>query len=475
MGMAQVAVFVFNFSSSVILARFLTPREMGIFAAGLAAVAMLSLLQSFGLNNLIIREKELTERVTATVFTINALIAIAASLAIALCANLGATLFGDEGVTKVLFTLAITPLFGVLSFLPGAQLERHGRFKELAIANLSTSFIGACTTVSLAVLGFSYMSMAYANLVGSASQAAVLIFLGRQYFSCRIGLKDWRRILAFGFQMIAVVGLSSLSNRACDLILGRMLGLAELGLYSRASGIVSMIWGNIHYLISRVLLVDFSAVHRRSESLRVRYIQTTAMVTAMLWPAFAGLAVIAKPLIILLYGRTWVEAAVPLSLLAIASMVYCTITMASEVCIATGNLRTQTRIEAIRAPLSVFAFVGGCFISLEAAAFSRIVDAAIGYTLYRPHLEKMTGTKISDFFGIYAESALLTLIAIAPAGAVMAFSGTGEPPLGPLFASILVGVGLWAGALLVRGHPIAVEIMVVLRNRFPRLRSDSNF
>jgi O-antigen/teichoic acid export membrane protein len=193
------------------------------------------------------------------------------------------------------------------------------------------------------------------------------------------------------------------------------------------------------------------------------------MVTGILWPAFAGLALLAKPFIVTVYGEAWEAAAVPLTYLAISSMVLVSITMSWELCTVTGNLRTQTRVEAVRATCSVPLFIGGCLISLEAVAFSRIIDAVLAVALYGHHLGKMTGTTILDVRRVYAQGAALTIAAIAPAALLLAIKSDGQPMPAILISSVLLGVLLWVILLFILKHPLSREVIVTLGNRFPRL------
>ena len=470
MGIAQTAVFIMQFGASAILARYLLPHEIGVYAIGLATVALLSLLQAIGLQALIVRELELTTAIRDTAFTINAAISCILSVGTFLLSYAGGALFREEGVRQVLAVLAITPLFAIPSFLPAALLERDGKFRETSFAILVMNAVNACATVFLAMLGFSYMSLAYASVLSSASLSLMFIVFGRQNLRCVIAVREWRRIANFGMQMLAVSTLTTVSQRLCDLLLGRILGLSALGLYSRASGVNNMLWGNIHALASRVVFVDFARLHRSGVSLRERYIAVAAMVTAILWPAFAGLAVVAKPFLILVYGENWSGAALPLTYLAMSSFLLVAITMRWEVCTATGSVAVQTRVEAIRAPLSLALFTAACFISLEAAAASRILDAAIAYALYRPHLSRLTDTGFRDLRRVYAQSLLLTIGAVTPAGALVASTHSGTPAFAPLITAILFGIFSWASLLYMMRHPLSLEVIATVRSRIPRLR-----
>ena len=465
MGTAQAASFLVQFAASLILARYLSPHEMGVFAVGLATMGMLALVQNFSLQSLIVREPVLTPSVETTAFTVNAALSAVLSLATIACAYLGSSFLGDDGVRRVLLVLSTGPLIGILSFLPGAQLERNARFKEIALISAASSVAGALATVMLAVLGFGYMSLAYASVVSNVVLASTFIVVGRHHFSCRLGITEWRRVSEFGAQMFAYAGIGAFSQRICDILMGRILGLAGLGLYNRAGGLNGMIWGNIHSLLSRVALVDFSQTQRDGRSIRDRYLQAVGIVTAVLWPAFAGLALLARPIILVLYGERWEAAAMPLTYLALSSMILVALTMTAEMFAVTGTLRTQTRIEAIRAPFSIALFVGGCLVSLNAVAFSRVLEAILAVVLYRSQLDRITCTNLRDFKGIYGKCALLTLAAITPALLVMALVPDELTKLLSLAAIIILGVVCWFSMLFTLHHPLATEISATVRNR----------
>lgn len=466
MGGAQVLSGLVQFASSVVLARLLTPYETGIYAIALATVGFLGIIQTLGLQALIVREEVLTPEISATAFTVNAAIAGLLSLAILGAAVAGAALFGDPGVGRVLTALAATPLVGIFVFLPASQLERAGRFKAIALIGTMTGIVSAAATMSFAFAGWSYMSIAYGQWVGILSYALLIFWIGRTHLSLRLSLSEWRRVSRFGLQMLAVSGVTAASSRLSDLVLGRVLGLAALGFFARASGMNNLIWGNIHLVIGRVLLVDFADLHRRKVSLRDRYIRTVEISTAVLWPAFAGLAVLSHHIINLIYGNVWVPAANLLILIAIGSIIQVSITMTWELFAATGRLEAQTRIEVVRAALSISLFAGACFISLEAAAATRVIDAIVAVFLYRPHISRMTDTESRDFRSAYLRSALLTILAVGPACVAVVNAPAGEY-LSPLLVGLSMASGglAWATGLLVMKHPIATELLATAKAR----------
>jgi O-antigen/teichoic acid export membrane protein len=465
---AQASSFVLQFGASVVLARLLTPYEMGIFAVAVAIAGALALLQSFGLQNLIVRAEELTEDMATTAFSLNAILALILSVAIAGVSVLGGRFLNDDGVRNVLLVIAATPAIALFEFRPAANLERRGRFKAISIINTLRACVMAGTTVYFAVLGHKYMSLAYGQVAAAVAGALMMNWAGREFVSFRLGFRDFRRTALFGSQMLAIQGVTHIAGRASDIAMAKLLGLAPLGLYGRASGLNSLIWDKIHLALGRVMFVDFASHVRQGISLRPRYLRTVEMMTALLWPAFAGLAVLAEPFIVAVYGERWAPAAAPLVFLAMASVIQVSITMTWEVFVACGEIRTQTRIEFIRAASGLVLFIGGCLIGLTAAAAARTLDAVVAVLIYRKHLMRMTETRISDYAGIYARSALLTVLAIAPSAVLMlAHVGPVRPPVGLAGAAVAAGMLLWVAGLVVLRHPLLAEVRASFRRGGP--------
>lgn len=466
--MSQAGLFVLQFGGSLVVARLLTPYDMGVFAVAMAVAGLVSILRSVGLASYLIRAPAIDEAMLASVFTVNAIIAAIVAAAIVAVSVLGELLLDEPGVRRVLLVLSLVPLLGIFELLPATGIERSGDFRTIGIINLWRGAVSTGILLAFAFSGFSYMSLAYGQVAGAAFSVVTFTLLGREHLRLRFGLQDWREITRYGFQMLAISGVNTLSARLAELLLGRLLGLSALGLYSRAVGLNSLLWDNIHSIVSRIVLVDFSEHKGRGLSLRDVYLRAVQLITALLWPAFAGMAVLAGPLILTLYGPNWVGAALPLSLLSVAAIVLASITMTWEVFVVCQETGRQARFEFVRAGVGFALFAGGCFAGLGWAAAARIGEALFSVILYRPHLERMTDTTGSDFIGIYANSGLLTLVAIGPSAAVMSYYGwQPQAPLAIVLGAVVVGVACWAGMLVRTKHPLAHEGRALLARILP--------
>ena len=460
---SQVGLVVIQFGGSITMARLLTPREMGIYAVAAAVVGILDIIRSFGLKSLIIREHELTRVAAATIFTINAGLNIACATFILAVSEIGSRTLGDAGVGRIMHLLAITPLLNIFEFLPNARLEREGAFRTIALINVGRTIVNIGTTVILAANGFSYMSIAWGATATTLFSVVCSNAAGWQYVSLRLGLQDWRRIARFGLQMLTVSTVGGITSRLTDLLIGRLISLSALGLYSRAAGLNNLLWDNLHLVVARVVFVDFAEQHRRKLSLRESYLRIVSMLTAFLWPAFLGLAILARPIVLTIYGENWIEAALPLSLMSIAGVLYVSITMTHEIYTVSGEMSRQVKVEFKRNILGSLLFAAGCLGGLAWAAASRIGDAVITIILVKKDLERITQTCPSDFVPIYAQSAGLTVLACGPAALLMAANSWSEhTSITAILGAAVGGCCAWLIGLWYVRHPLYIELATTL-------------
>lgn len=454
----QVAFFVIQFGGTVVLARILTPYEMGVYAIAAALVGVLMLLQAFGLSNFIIREPTLQKGHIATAFTMNALISLALAAIIFGLGMNAHVWFDDTGVAKVLKALAIIPLIGIFQLVPYAQLERRGLFNLLVRVNMTRQLLATGCTVASALAGYSYLSLPFGQICGGIAGAILVNLLGRQHVQFSLSVREWRRILTFGLQMAAISGVSALAGRTSEILLGRILGLQALGLFMRASTLFTLFWDNLHLILGRVMFVDLAARRRNGESLRGTYLIVAEVMTASLWPTFLGLAILSQPLFLLIYGERWLPAALPFAILAISAVVQVSVTLTWELFTVSGETSRQVKIEAFRAVAGVALFSAGCIFGIVGAATARVIDSIVSMAIYRPHVERMTNTALADLMPIYGRSALLSLAAVAPAGLLMlAQRGSPLVSLWLVGSSILAGVVLWSLGLILLKHPLYAE------------------
>ena len=451
----QLTSVAVSFAGAVLLARLLTPFEMGVYALAAAISGVVSLIASSGLGNYIIREVDPDNATLETAFTLNAILNAIISGGLLMIAHFRLWLGLDAGVASVLEILALVPLFATFEFRPAAMLQRTLQFKRIAYVQTASVAANVGFTVVLAIAGFSYYSIAYGLVAGAAISAILMSLAGPQFVSLRPNLSRSRRIIIFGAQILSISGLATLIARLCEAILGWTLGLAALGLYTRATTIASLLFNNIYGTATRVAFAKFSEDARTTSSIEESFMSAMENILAIMWPLFAGVGILAAPLVRLLFGDRWIEASGPLSFLMLAYWIALLFGMNWEVFVIRKETAKQVRIEVVRAVCAVVLFAIGSTFSLRGAALGRVGDCVVGAILYLPSMTRLIGTSGRRLFGVYRRAFVLTLLAAGPSLLLMiSWSWSPAVPIPSLVLAVLAGIILWILGLLGQKHPL---------------------
>jgi O-antigen/teichoic acid export membrane protein len=462
----QLVSVAATFGATVLLTRMLTPREIGIYAAGLAVLGVLQAVSAFGIGSYVIREEKLTPAVLSTAFTINAFLCVFLAGAMIAAGFSDWITAGEPQVRTVLHLLAVVPLLGAFELRPATMLQREMNFHAISLVTTARSFAGAAVSVAAAWYGAGALSAAYGGIAQALTGALAFSFLGRAHVGVAISVAGWRTMLGFGFQVLAIGGVSTASARASDFVLGRILGFAPLGVYSRASALSNTIFQNCYASLTRVLFSRLAADHRAGAGTATSYLKGLEILLALLWPLLGGLAVLAGPVVQILFGARWLAAAPPLAILMAALAISLTFAMNHELFILHDRLAQQTRRELLRSALGLAAFVIGCTFGLVGAALARVADALVGLALYGPLLPGLSGVRVAALLRVYLVGLALAAAAIAPAAVVMQQSGwSPATPLPAIAAAVAAGMLLWVLALKYLRHPLFEEIVRIFEYR----------
>ena len=260
--MQQFVAFVFSFGSVTIISRLLTPSEVGVFSIAAGLVALVHMLRDFGVSEYVIQAPVLDESLVRTVFTMNLVIAWCLGGVIVAASGAIGTFYADIGVARVLRVLGV--VFFLLPFGTTAMalLKREMEFGKLTKIRIGESVVRSCTAVALAYAGFSYMSMAWSALAGIVVMIVGCTIWGWQYRVKGVSFSHWKSVLHFGSNRTISDVANQLGEQSASLVIGKMLGMTDTGLFSRGYGVVNMYRTNVLGAIGAVAFPAFAREHR---------------------------------------------------------------------------------------------------------------------------------------------------------------------------------------------------------------------
>lgn len=345
----QYFVLLIQFVSTIIIARLLTPAEIGIYSVGAALVAVAHIIRDFGITAYVIQDPDLDAKRIRTAFTITLIIGAILGTTLLLVSPWLASFYSEQGVREVLtitaFNFFLIP-FGSVSM---ALLRRGMRFDVTLRIGVASAFGHAVTGVTLAYFGYGYMSLAWAAFAGVLIQVVTALLNSPQRFVGWPTLSERHRVLGFGGR----VGLANVASEAGhasqDIVIGRILGFEQLGYFNRALGFVQLIEKAVIDALRPVVLPYLSKQHGAGHDLQPSYSLSIANLTGVVWPACAMLALFAAPLINILYGHQWLTSIPIAHLLCVAVAARSLGVVTSATLTARGNVKDVLNIGLIAA------------------------------------------------------------------------------------------------------------------------------
>lgn len=431
----KYTTLLFTFPTVMVLSRLLTPREIGIYSVGAATVAIIQMLRDFGVSEYLVQEFDLTDAKVRSAFTINLCIAWALAAVVFATSPWIADFYREPGLRSVLQVLCLN--FVLLPFGSNvyALLMRSMQFGIIYRISLGESIVRTSITLVLAWIGYGYMSLAWGSVAGLAANVLGCQIWGRAYQVKGLSFSHWRAVTRFGFQKTFGDIMNQVGLYAPDFVIGRILNFADVGLYSRGLGLINTFRNNIIGAIGSVAFPAFARSHRLAGDSHLLYLKALTFITGVAFPFMAFSALMAFPIIRIMFGPQW-DAAVPiLRLLAIAAFIAMLTSQFGEYLVAIGKVGLLTSVTIVIQSLRIAALALASFRGLEAAAASQVVVSIIAACIQCALLTRLAPITWSDL-----------LRAVAPSLAV-----TGASIIVPVFVYVLMPpstAGLWLPLVL---------------------------
>ncbi len=347
-----VAQLGLQFGVAVALARLLPPADFGLAGLALVVVGFVAVLSDAGLTSALVYRRPLTTRDVRLAFTLSMAVALSLTLALVVLAPYAAAPFRHGSLTDVL--RAESPLFILTAAGSTARalLRRRLDFRRLFMIEVG-SYLGgyALVAVTLAGLGFGVWSLVLGALAQACVGSTLALALAPHPVRPLLRVEEGRQFLGYG-GADTLNSLVGYAGRAADsLVIGRWLGTAELGLYTRAFSLFGVPLSYLGTAMTSVLFPAMSEIRGDANRSRSAYLLGVQLMTMIAAPLCAGVVVAAPHLVVGLYGERWRGAVLPLQILASGGTLRAVYHLGAAVTYASGNVMAEVRRQAVLAAL----------------------------------------------------------------------------------------------------------------------------
>ena len=305
----QIARQLLQVGSVSVLARKVPPSGYGLVAMAVVITALLETVRDAGIGTALVRERDVSEDLAATVFWLTCGLGIFITLIMIGVSWPAASFFHEPQVATVLQFLSIGFFVGTIGVVPLAMLNREMAFRKVALAQTAGAVCGTVVAVTVALAGGKVWSLV------SGSIATSIVTTLAIWIACRFRLKavfrpaDARHILSFGLNLSGFNVLNYFSRNADNLLVGKFLGSVPLGFYQMGYMLMTYPIQNFAAVVAQVVYPALSKIQDERERFRAAYLRACRLIGLLTFPLMLGLAVTAQPFVRVFLGARWMPVA----------------------------------------------------------------------------------------------------------------------------------------------------------------------
>lgn len=458
-GLNKGAVLV----TTVVVTRLLTAEEMGIWSLALVVLSYVDLFNEFGLGTAVIHHRDRSFRPADVAFGLSIVIGAAFSVVGFVTAPLVADLLGEDELTGVLRLLSVVYVLASFYQVQHGLLARELQFQRRVGPEMARSFTKAVVAIWLAAEGFGAYSLVWAQIaatiVGVVGYWIVTPWRPRPVIDLRMG----RSLLGYGGQIV-LIGLMGQAAQNVDYIfISREIGTAAVGIYTVAFRLPELAVLTVPVVVGQALLSAYVRLRDQPEALAEALARTMRSVATVTIPIGVGLAVVADPLIEVLFGSRWAAAAPLLEVLAPATVLMALAFPVGDLLKAIGRPGTLNLMVFVRFVVAVVALWWAARQSLQTVAWTQLGIAAGWFVLNlgvaRTAARLPLGTALRSIVPASVGAATMAAVVLVVRSAV-------DPvPWVELTAAVIAGVAAYGAVIWILDRAWLLEMRERLLTR----------
>jgi PST family polysaccharide transporter len=335
------------FISTIVLARLLAKDDFGLVGYAITAISFLDVVSDFGIGAALVYYPD--DKVRAnTAFWLNLSVRTLLFGVAWILAPLAGIYFRDERVVPVTRALAATFPIDALGDIHGWILRKRLEFGRTIVPDFMSAITKGLASIIFAALGFEAWSLVWGQIAGAIASSIAMWFITPWNPSFEFDFGMAKGLLSYGVHIVGVAFLAMLLQNLDYLLVGRYLGAEALGVYTLAYRLPDLVVLQFARILSTVLFPLYTRMRDIPGSLARGFYLTTRYVSLVTLPLGIGLALVAKPFILVAFTDKWVDAIPVLQWLAIYSMLLSLAYNAGSAYKAEGRPQVLTWLSIIR-------------------------------------------------------------------------------------------------------------------------------
>lgn len=403
-----------NFIVSIVLARILMPEDYGIIALVTVFMAIMQVFVDSGLGNALIQKKDADEIDYSSVFLFNLLSCGVIYTIIFFFAPVLASFYNEEILTAVIRVLGLTVLISGVKNIQQAYVSKHMLFKRFFFSTFGGTIVSAFIGIGMALLDFGVWALVAQQLSNTLIDTIILWITVKWRPKRLFDFSRLKSLLSYGWKILFSSLLETVYNNLRSLLIAKYYTSSDLAYYNKGNQFPSFIVTNVNSAIDSVLLptmADSQYEKARLKAIVRRSIKTSSFI---IWPIMIGLAVCAKPLVIILLTEKWINCVPFLQIFCLNYAFWPIHTANLNAIKAVGRSDIFLKVEVLKKIIGIIALLSslkyGVFSIALAFTFTAPISAIINAKPNKELFDYSIKEQIIDVFPAFGLSCVMGVI-----------------------------------------------------------------
>lgn len=410
---AKYIGIIINLMIIAVLARLLSPNEFGTVAISTVFINFFSIISNLGFGPAIIQNKNLNNKDYNNIFSLTIYLAIILSTVFYLSSWYVAEYYNERLLITIFQLLSINIFFATLNVVPNSLILKDKKFKFIAIRTLIIQLFGGMIAIYLAYNNYGIYSLLVNPIFSSIALFIVNYKTNPLHFNFNIKLISIKKIISFSTYQFLFNFINYFSRNLDKLLIGKFIGMNELGYYEKSYSLMMLPLSNITNVITPVMHPIFSEYQNDKAKLLRSYINIIKLLAFIGLPLSVFLIFNANNLVLLIFGNQWQQSVPVFRILSITVGIQVIVSSSGSIFQATG----ATKQLFISGLLSTITNVFGLlfclynFKSIEAIAWGICITFYINFfQSYYILFVTVFKTKFKTFIKILIHPSINTIL-----------------------------------------------------------------
>lgn len=358
------------FASSTVTARLLLPDNYGLVGLITVFTGFISIFADSGVSLAVIKS-DFGRSYHVALNNIANYMGLCLCIVTIIVAYPIARLYGDSRLIYPTLVLSTTFLFKSMGIVRSALLSKALKFDYLGKILLLNTVINILLTVVLAFYGFEHWAIVIPQVVISIVPIVFYekeVKLGFKFSKCaylKVAFRHTKQTIGslIGFNLV-----NYWARNSDNLIVGKVYGTSDLGIYNRAYSLLTLPLTLVSGLMGAVLYPSLKRLKSQGGDVLSEYLFVLRVITLIVLPASAVLILWPDQLVSFLWGATWFKVSKLLPYFGILILTQSLLSTTGSILVLQGKEKTLMYSGWVGAVLLIAGIVIGSMYSLEAIA-----------------------------------------------------------------------------------------------------------